>query len=140
MSDTTRSTTVVTYPGAAAAVAAGVARAEELGVRVCVAVVDPGGEDVAFGAMDGSPRLSRGVARDKGWTAIAFGEPTTWWVDVLAADPVLERLGNNNRLMAVPGGVPVLVDGDIAGGIGVSGASAEQDAEIAAAALAAITT
>lgn len=102
MSDTTRTTTVVTYAGAAAAVAAGIAKAEELGVEVCVAVVDAGGYAIAFGAMDDSPLLSRDVARDKGWTAVAFGRPTDWWADLLAASPELAALGKNNRLMPVP--------------------------------------
>jgi len=130
---------VVTLAGAQAAVAAGTRAAQDLGVVVAIAVVDPGGQDVAFAAMDGAALLVRGVARDKAWTAVAFGRPTDWWAELLAASPELAALGKNNRLMPVPGGVPVLVDSAVAGGIGVSGATAEQDAEIAAAALAALT-
>jgi uncharacterized protein GlcG (DUF336 family) len=115
-----------------------------MGVTIVVAVVDPGGHDVAFAAMDGSPLLSRDVARDKAWTAIAFGQPTTWWAEMIASQPGLAALGGNNRLMPVPGGVPLLVthEGDrgegIAGAVGVSGATEEQDEQIATAAVAAI--
>ena len=84
--------------------------------------VDPGDHDIAFAAMDGSPLLSRDVARDKAWTAIAFGRPTTWWADVIAEDPGLAALGSNNRLMPVPGGVPLLVTHDGDQGEGIAGA------------------
>jgi uncharacterized protein GlcG (DUF336 family) len=135
---------VVTYDVARRAVDAAIAEAERLGVSVAVSVVDPGGHDIAFAAMDGSPLLSREVARDKAWTAIAFGQPTTWWAEMITDDPNLAALGSNNRLVPVPGGVPLLVthDGDqgegIAGAVGVSGAATEQDEHIAAAAVAAI--
>ncbi len=135
---------VVTYDLARSAVDAAIAEADGLGVAVVVAVVDPGGHDIAFAAMDGSPLLSRDVARDKAWTAIAFGQPTTWWAEMIAARPGLGALGRHNRLMPVPGGVPLLVthDGDrgeaIAGAVGVSGATEEQDERIATAAVAAI--
>ena len=136
---------VVTLELAQRAIEAALAAASSLGVAVVVAVVDPAGNDVAFAAMDGSPLLSRDVARDKGWTAIAFGQSTTWWAELIADEPGLAALGGNNRLMPVPGGVPLLVehDGDtgqaIAGAVGVSGATAEQDEQIAAAAVSAIT-
>ena len=135
---------VLTYEDARRAVVAAIEEAERLGVAVAVAVVDPGGHDVAFAAMDGSPLLSREVARDKAWTAISFGKATTWWAEMLAAEPGLTALGSHTRLLPVPGGVPVLVshDGDtgegIAGGVGVDGASTEQDEAIATAAVAAI--
>jgi uncharacterized protein GlcG (DUF336 family) len=124
--------------GAIAVIDAAVVEATGLGVAVAISVVDPGGNLVAFSRMDGSPLLSRQVASDKAWTAIAFGQPTTWWADMLAQDPSLDALGNNNRLMPVPGGVPLAVDGVLAGGVGVSGATATQDHQIAVAGAAAL--
>ncbi len=121
----------VSAAGASRAVAAAVRRAEELGVAVVVWVVDPGGHDVAMLRMDRAPLLSRQVARDKAWSAVAFGQPTTCWATLLEDDPALGALGRGNRLMPVPGGVPLRVGGALVGGIGVSGATAEQDGDIA---------
>ncbi len=135
---------VLTYRDARRAVDAAIARADELGAAVVVAVVDPGGHDIAFASMDGAPLLSHDVARDKAWTAVAFGRPTAWWAEMIASDPGLTALGRHNRLMPVPGGVPILAthDGDpgegVAGGVGVSGASTQEDEQIAAAAVSAI--
>ena len=131
---------VVSMDGARRVIDAGVREAGALGVAVVVTVVDPGGHQVAMARMDGSPLLSRGVAADKAWTAIAFGQPTRWWAEALAAEPELAALGRNNRLLPLDGGVPLVVDGAVVGGIGVSGATAEQDHRIAAAAAAAVMT
>lgn len=129
---------VVSADGARAVLDAALASAEELGVAVVAWVVDPGGDDVAMVRMDGSPLLSRQVARDKAWTAVSFGQPTTWWAEMIAATPGLSALGRGNRLMPVPGGVPLTSGGALVGGVGVSGATAEQDAVIAAAGAAAL--
>jgi uncharacterized protein GlcG (DUF336 family) len=136
----TTSRPVVTLGGARAAVDAALAEAAMLEVAVVVAVVDPAGDEVAFVRMDASPLLSRDVARDKAWTAIAFGLPSRWWAEQIAADPTFGALGTNNRLMPMPGGVPVLVDGRIAGAVGVSGATADEDEQIATAAVRAIAS
>lgn len=129
---------VVSAAGARTVIDAAVEEAARLGVAVVVWVVDPGGDDVAMVRMDGSPLLSRQVARDKAWTTVAFGQPTTWWTDLIAADDSLAALGRGNRLMPVPGGVPLVVAGTLVGGVGVSGATSEQDAAIATAGAAAL--
>jgi glc operon protein GlcG len=121
----------VSAAGASRVVEAAVRRAEELGVAVVVWVVDPGGHDVAMLRMDGAPLLSRQVARDKAWSSVAFGQPTTWWATIIDDDPGLAALGRGNRLMPVAGGVPLRVGSALVGGLGVSGASAEQDGDIA---------
>ena len=89
----------VSAAGASRVVEAAVRRAEELGVAVVVWVVDPGGHDVAMLRMDGAPLLSRQVARDKAWSSVAFGQPTTWWATIIDDDPGLAALGRGNRLM-----------------------------------------
>lgn len=138
MTDAIATRPTVTLAAARTAADAALAEAQRLGIAVAVAVVDPGGHDVAFAAMDGSPLLSRDVARDKAWTAIAFGQPTTWWADLLEAEPGLAALGGNNRLMPVPGGIPLLVDGAIAGAVGVSGGTPDEDVQVAAAGVLAV--
>jgi uncharacterized protein GlcG (DUF336 family)/ketosteroid isomerase-like protein len=137
-----RAQPVITADAARRVVDAATEAAQRMGVAVVVAVVDPGGQPIAFTRMDGSPMLSIDIASDKAWTAVAFGQSTRWWAETVATDPGLAALGANNRLMPVAGGVPVVVDGAVAGGVGVSGASADQDhaiAEAGAAGVAALT-
>lgn len=111
-----------------------ITEARNLDVRVAVTVLDPGGHPVAMTRMDRSPMLSIGVADAKAWTVVAFGHPTTWWADLLAGDPALAALGGaSDRFMPVPGGVPLMLEGEMVGAVGVSGATAEQDHQIAAA-------
>jgi uncharacterized protein GlcG (DUF336 family) len=116
---------------AEAVVDAAVDRARRIGVPVAVAVVDRAGELLAFLRMDGAPLLSVGVAQDKAWTVTAFGQPTRWWAELFAAQPELRALSAGRRLMPVPGGWPIEVDGEVAGAVGVSGGSAEEDEQIA---------
>lgn len=129
----------ISMAGAIAAIDGAIVEAERIGVAIVAWVVDLGGNDVAMTRMDGSPLLSRQVAADKAWTAAAFGKPTAWWAEAIAADPALAALGGGNRLMPVPGGVPLVVDGAVVGGFGVSGATAEQDHQIATAGAAAVS-
>jgi uncharacterized protein GlcG (DUF336 family) len=116
---------------ARAVVDAALAAAERLGVTVVVWVVDPGGHDIAMARMDDSPLLSRQVARDQAGSCVAFGQPTTWWARIIDDDPTLAALGRGNRLMPVAGGVPLRVEGVLVGGLGVSGAGADDDGAIA---------
>lgn len=125
---------VITMAAAIEVIDGAVTEAEHLGVAIVVSVVDPAGLAVAFTRMDGAPMLSLDVASDKAWTAASFGQSTQWWAELLAAEPGLAPLGANNRLMPVPGGVPLVVDGDVIGAVGVSGATGEQDHRIAEAA------
>lgn len=126
--------------GARRAIDAALAKAAEIGVAVVIIVVDPAGEPVALARMDGSPVISRGVAADKAWTAICFGQSSGWWASAIASEPVLASLGANNRLMPVPGGEPIVVGGSLVGGVGVSGATAEQDEAIAKAGTAVVAS
>ena len=129
---------MVSRKAAVSAIDAAIAEAEAIGVAVVVSVVDAAGIPVAMQRMDGSPLLSIDIAADKAWTVASFGQPTTWWAEMIAADASLAALGNNNRLMPVPGGVPLLTGDALMGAIGVSGATAEQDHQIASAGAAAI--
>lgn len=130
----------LTLAGASAALAASVARAEELGVPVCICVADRAGLPVLTARMDGAPSLSATIAADKAWTVTSFnGLPTAAWWGLIAEDPALVHgITKTPRLTIFGGGVAVLVDGEVAGAVGVSGGSAEQDADIAAAGAAAV--
>ena len=116
----TRTEKVITADGAIAVIDGAIVEATRLGACVAVTVVDADGHPVAMTRIDGAPILSIDVAADKAWTAVAFGKPTHWWVDLLATQPDLASLGKGNRLMPVPGGIPLLVEGLVVGGVGVS--------------------
>ena len=115
------------------------ARAGILGVRVNACVVDAGGHPIAFLRGDGAFLPSGAIARDKAATAAGFGAPTGALYDALSADPaVLKGIAGRPGVAAFGGGLPIQCENEVIGGIGVSGASAEQDEICARAGLAAI--
>jgi uncharacterized protein GlcG (DUF336 family) len=135
----TRPAETISEAGAEAVIEAAVAEARTIGVAVVIAITDPGGLLMAMRRMDGAPMLSIDVAADKAWTVAAFGQPTHWWRDTIAEKPYMEALGGNNRLMPLPGGVPVSSGDRMVGAVGVSGATGEQDLAIAEAGASALT-
>jgi uncharacterized protein GlcG (DUF336 family) len=122
------------------AVRASVAHAASLGIRVNVAVVDPGGNLAAFLRMPGSYLHSIDIAIDKAYTAASFGLPTSRWHAALQqhSDAVREGIVRRPRFVGFGGGLPILEAGQRIGGIGVSGGSEEQDEACAQAGLSAI--
>jgi uncharacterized protein GlcG (DUF336 family) len=110
--------------------------AQSHGVSACIAVTDPTGEPIVTVRMDGAPRLSAEVARNKAFTVASFnGQPTHGWWPAIADDPSLVHgITHTPRLIVFAGGVPVRVDGALVGAVGVSGGSADQDRAIAEAA------
>lgn len=123
----------LSYAGARVVVDAAAARAEALGMPVNIAVVDLAGGLLAFVRLDGAPLLSGSIAQDKAYTVAAFnGVPTHAWFGLIEAEPALrEGIVHRDRLVIFAGGVPVTVDGELVGAVGVSGGTAEQDREIA---------
>ena len=117
---------------------AAAAKAREIGVPMCIAVCDESGNLKAFTRMDGAALLSIGVAQDKAYTAVGFGMPTSQWHDFIKNDPPLAAgvVGASPRLIIFAGGNPIIVDGQIVGGIGVSGGHYSQDQQCVDAALA----
>ena len=126
-------------PAAQAAVAAAVAHAEALGLRINVAVTDASGTLMAFLRMPRAFLHSIDIAIDKAYTAASFGFPTSQWAGALEGDELL-RIGLNQRprLVLFGGGLPIVEQGERIGGIGVSGGSAEQDEACAHAGLKAL--
>jgi uncharacterized protein GlcG (DUF336 family) len=130
---------VIGCDAAAAVVRAAVDHARTRGWRINVAVVDAGGNLAAFLRMPGAFVPSIDIAIDKAWTAAGFGFPTGDWMKVTEGNEGM-KLGftARPRLVVFGGGLPIRVGGELIGGVGVSGASEEQDAECARAGLAAI--
>ena len=132
----------ITAQAAAAACAAAVAHAERNGWKINVAVVDRGGNLMAFLRMPGAFIHSIDIAIDKAYTAASFGFPTKAWMGAVGHDEGM-KLGFSARprLIVFGGGLPIKVPGnesDWIGGIGVSGASESEDEECARAGLVAI--
>lgn len=112
-----------------------IAEAEKRSLKVSVAIVDAGGNLVAFSRMDGAEIAGPVLAVDKAYTAVS-NRISTEELGKLA-QPGGELFGiqssGGGRFVIFGGGVP-LWDGDqVAGGIGVSGASASEDAACATA-------
>lgn len=130
----------LTYAGARCAVDAAIERATELGVPVNISVCDAAGHQIAFARMDGAALLSGSIATDKAYSVAAFGGlPTGAWHDLIKDQPALrEGIVHRDRLVIFGGGVPVRSGTAVVGAVGVSGGTAEQDDEIAAAGAAAL--
>jgi len=131
---------VITHGAALRAMAAAIEAATAMGVRINVAVVDAGGVLAGFLRMPGAPLHSVEIAIDKAYTAASFGLDTAAWAQVLRghSDAVRAGLVLRPRFVAFGGGVPIVVEGQRIGALGVSGGSEEQDGAIARAALAAL--
>ena len=116
---------------------AAVAKARELGVSENIAILDDGGNLKAFSRMDGAPIPTIEIAQNKAYTAL-FGVSTQDFFNFIQGDPsLLAGIPTLRRVAAYGGGLPIKVDGEIVGAIGVSGAPAVQnDIDCATAALA----
>ena len=109
--------------------------AEKQGVPLVTAIVDAGGNLLAFHRMDNAMLASINIAMDKAFTAV-FGKVETWhWTRVFQSGG-FAPLFVHDRFIPFPGGVPIISDGVILGGIGVSGGVIE-DMYVAKAALSA---
>lgn len=118
-----------------AAVAAGIAFAAQKGWTVTVAVVDDSGYPLHLSRMDEASAASVEGAIQKARSAALTGVETKMLEAMVAARPAVATMGR----VAVEGGVPIQHEGQRVGGIGVSGVQSHQDAEVAHAALAAVT-
>ena len=121
-------------------VAAAEAKAAEMGHPFVIAVVDESGVLKAFSRMDGAALVAVQVAQDKAYTAIGFGLPSDGWYEFITDDPPLAAgaAAGNDRLIIFGGGYPINADGQIIGGIGVSGGHYTQDMDVAKAGLSAV--
>jgi uncharacterized protein GlcG (DUF336 family) len=117
--------------GAQAVVAAAAAKAREINVDQCIAVVDRGGSLLAFARMDGARIGSITIALTKAVSAATRRRPTA---EEVAGDvPLGIRLGlaSNNTVTNIGGGLPLIIDGQVVGGIGVSSGTVDEDAIVA---------
>jgi len=108
-------------------------KAREIGVPMCIAVTDESGNLIAFERMDGGKTTSVTIAQDKAFTAGAARKATHEYnaanVPGNLAFGINTEVGG--RLSSVGGGMPVIVDGEVVGGIGLSSGTPQQDMDCA---------
>jgi glc operon protein GlcG len=98
---------------------------------MAVAIVDTAGDLVYFEKMDATQNGSVDVAIDKARSAARFKRPTKAFQDTLAQGGDGWRVLRLKGAVPIEGGVPVVVDGQIVGAIGVSGGTSPQDGQCA---------
>ncbi|WP_141336801.1 heme-binding protein [Paenibacillus sp. tmac-D7] len=114
-------------------------KAKELDIKISIAILDDGGNLAGFIKMDGASLISSQLAQNKAYTAVGFGLPTADWYPIIKDTPsLLHGLVHTDRMTIFGGGCPIFIEEQLVGGIGVSGGTADQDAECAQAALHAI--
>ena len=96
--------------------------------NVIIAVVDDGGHLITLNRMETAQYGSIDVAIGKAKTASAFRRPTKVLEDIAKGRPTLATIANAYLL---EGGVPITVNGQVIGAVGVSGATSQQDAQVA---------
>ena len=123
----------LTLEAAKAIVAAAQAEAKKNNWTMVICVVDDGAHLIYLERMDGTQIGSVTVAQEKAATAVRFKRPSKALEDAVG--------GGRSVVMKLPGatpiegGLPIVVDGELVGGIGVSGATSAQDGQVAAAGL-----
>jgi uncharacterized protein GlcG (DUF336 family) len=129
---------------ARAMVAAAQRKAEELRVAQTVCIVDDGGFPIALERMDGARITGPQIAWNKAFTA-AGHKRSTHLFTTPPNGPALPgneafgiQLSFEGRFAAFVGGFPIVVNGEVIGGVGLSGGNGEQDTKCALAALQAL--
>ena len=126
-------TKYITLEDAKKAMAAAEAEARKNNWNVAIAILDAGANLIMFQKMDDTQLGSVKIAIGKGTTAVNFKRPTKALEDMIA--------GGRQVFLAVEGitplqgGLPVMVDGKLIGGVGVSGVMSSQDEQVAQAAV-----
>lgn len=137
--DLSRTVKTLTSAAALKAVQAALAAASARGVAVVVAVVDANGQLLATVRADAAFVTSVSIAQDKAYSAAIFKVSTDQMREKLQNNQVLlDGIASRPNVVLFGGGVPVVEDGVVIGGLGVSGGSEDDDREFAAAGLAAL--
>lgn len=131
---------LISHEAAMRALEAGAAKARELGEPSSLAIVDSGGNLLAFLRADDAGLATVDIAQNKAYTSAALRSPTGNWMEISQPGAPLyglERSGNRPYVL-FGGGLPIIHEGRVIGGVGVSGGPVEADVAIAEAMLAAL--
>jgi len=113
-------------------------KSNEIGVPMCIAVTDESGHLIRFDRMDGGKVSSISIAVDKALTGAVARRGTHVYNQLcVPGQPTFGiHVTNGGHFSVIGGGLPVTVDGEIVGGVGISSGTAEQDQVVAEAAVA----
>ena len=124
---------------AQAVLEAAIAKADEIGQPMNIAVVDDGGHLVTFARMDGAIKASIDISTRKATTSVLMNAPTAALMNLVQPGAELYGLEQlSGGLVVFGGGIPLQLDGVTVGAIGVSAGSAAQDVTVAEAGVAAL--
>ncbi len=126
---------ILTHDAVLAMLQNGAAKATEMGQPQCLVVVDASGEVMGSLRMTGSKYLSLRSARSKARTSASTGAATGGMPEDFAAKL---SAATGNAVTNLPGGMPVKIEDQLAGAVGVGSGASEQDIEVCKAMLAAI--
>ena len=130
---------VLTLEAARIALAAAEAEAVRGGWKVVIAVVDEGGHPIALHRLDGAQWSSIDTALQKARAATAWKRPTRLLEESVNGGRTA-FLSINQEMALLQGGVPIEVDGQLLGAVGVSGVKASDDEIIALAGVQALVS
>lgn len=114
-------------------------KAIEISCPMVITVVDEGGNMVAQHRMDGALLVSIDISRNKAYTSVALKMSTEKLAGLSQPGQMLFGINttDSGRVVIFGGGLPIIENGQVVGGIGVSGGSVEQDVSVVNAGLAA---
>lgn len=117
--------------------AAAFAKANEVNCPCSIAVLDTGGNVVAFRRMDRSPLASVEVSQAKAYTAVSLNISTAELNSLVQPGAPYYGIENSHRhpMIVFAGGIPLREDGSLIGAVGVGGGTLDQDVAIASAAV-----
>jgi len=116
-------------------------KAQDQGWQMSFVVVDGAGNPVASARMDGARWMTAGIAQSKAFTAATFKRSSKEVGELAQARPqLIDNVINivGRPLLLAGGGLPLIVDGELIGGVGASGGTEDEDVECAQAGLSAI--
>jgi glc operon protein GlcG len=137
----TRSRVELNLAGAEAVLDAAKKKAAGMGLKCNIAVVDDGGHLLAFARMDGARPASGSTALTKAVSAATFRQETGTLPAKGEPDLHLSlsiQTASGGKVTTLKGGVPIVIDGQVVGSVGVGGGTGEQDAEVAKAGIQAL--
>ncbi len=127
---------MITLADAKRMIEAGERKAEQIGMPMNIAVVDAGGNLVAFARMERAWIGSIDIAIKKAWTSRAFDIETKALAELSQSGDQFFGIhaSNNGKVMIFAGGVPLKRGNEVVGAVGVSGGMGKQDQAVAEAA------
>ena len=120
----------ITNDQAIKVMASAVAEAKKNKWNVVITILDSGGQIVMINRLDGAQWGSVDISKEKARSSVALRRPTKALQDLIAQGGANLRLLNIGYSV-LEGGIPIVVGGKLIGGIGVSGVTSQQDAQIA---------